>query len=897
MRRTWSRLRAALRRVWDGGAADAELSEELRAFVELDTESKMRSGLTPQDARRAALIELGGAEHVKERVRDDRTGAGLESIFRDIRYAVRSLGHARTFSFSVIASLSLGLAAAIVAFAFINGALLRPFPGVRDQSRLVTLGVLENTPLAPRTVRTALADYPEVFRALRDGMASLDDLASYTESRVAVTLTRPHSLQAAFVSPNYFDVLGVQPEAGRTFASEDGRADSAVAIIGHALWTGEFGRDPSVVGRPIQVGRRTFQIIGVAPRGFAGTSQNPVEEGVEVWLPIALADVVGDPFSSGDGLVFLDQRPGERLIRYVGRMRDGVRVERVEAELGVIAPRAAAFADVPVERVAVEVSALSRLDEPDAAQIAAIVLSVPFVVLLIACVNAANLLLVRASRRGQEVALRLALGASRLRLVRQLVIESLVLAMGAALLALPMAWSGLQLLAAFVIPMPLDATVVAGTLVTAFLTALGFGLVPAFRATDQRPSAALGTSPAGSGGTRGQSRGRRALVAGQVALSLGLLATGFQLTSALESLAEPPGTDPDRLLLASFDLAPLRFSSAEIDAFYAALLDRASRLPGVEAAGLSSRNLARSWAFDPANAIRVDPGNGPMRRMAVSGSAGGDYFKAVGVDLIHGREFVAADRRDIPAVAIVTERLASQLFGEAALGRSLHVSTPFRGAAEADVRIVGIVKSPVARSGDEVPAIFFPSPFPSPIQHGTARTLHIRPDGPSAALAPAIRDLVAQLDPQVPVLELATLDQTIRGDMVLERTLARAAALLGIVALLLASIGLYGVTSYSVAMRGREIAVRMAMGARASLVVVMVVRQALAVAAIGSAVGGLVAIAAGLLIQTQVFGVAGVDVAALGGSAVLLAAAMLLASLLPAWWAARMDPNVVLREA
>ena len=577
-------------------------------------------------------------------------------------------------------------------------------------------------------------------------------------------------------------------------------------------------------------------------------------------------------------------------------MRDGVRVDRVETELGVIAGRTVLFGDVPVERVRVEVSGLSRLDEVDAVGIAAIILSVPFLVLVIGCVNAANLLLVRASRRSREVALRLALGASRLRLVRQLVIESLVLAIGAALLALPLAWSGLQLLAAFMIPMPLDGTVVAGALVTAFLTALGFGLVPAFQATGQHPSAALGTSPAGSGGTRSQSRGRRALVAGQVALSLGLLATGFQLTSALESLAEPPGTDPDRLLLASFDLAQLRFSSAESDAFYAALLDGASRLPGVEAAGLSSRDLARSWTFDLANAVAVDPGNGPVGGISASGSAGGDYFKVVGLDLLQGREFVAADRREIPGVAIVTKRLASQLFDGAALGRSLHVSTGFRDAPEADLQIVGVVESPVGLSGEEVPAIFFPSPFPSPIQHGTALTLHIRSEGPAAALAPAIRRLVAQLDPQVPILKIATLDQTIRADILLQRMLARAAALLGIVALLLASIGLYGVTSYSVATRAREIAVRMALGARTDQVVAMVLRQALAVAMIGSVLGGLAAIVAGLLIQAEVFGVAGIDVATLSGSAALLAVAMLLASILPARRAARLDPYAVLRE-
>ena len=902
MRRAWYRLQVMRRRLLDGGAGDAELSEKLRAFVEHDADSKIRSGMTPADARRAALIELGGAEQVKERVRDARAGARWESIFRDVRYGVRSLGQARRFSLSVIGSLSMGLAVTIVAFAFINGALLRPFPGIRDQHRLVTLGVLEVTPIGPRLPLIALADYPDVFRALRERMTSLEDLASYTESGVAVALPRARSLHAAFVSPNYFDVLGIRPVAGRAFTLEDGGAESAVAIIGHALWTGEFGRDPSVVGRPIEVGRQTFQIIGVAPPGFAGTSQNPVEAGVELWLPISVADRVGDPRSSGrDNIVFLDDQPGKRLIQYVGRMRDDVRADRVESELGLVARPIAAFGDVPAERVGVEVSGLSRLDGTDgldAVQLAATVLSVPFLVLVIACVNVANLLLVRASRRRREMAVRLALGASRLRVVQQLVIESLVLAISAAVVALPLAWAGLQGVAAFMmIPTPLDGTVVAGALAAAFMTALGFGLLPALRATGQHPSAALGTSsPAGSGGTRAESRGRWALVAGQVALSLALLASAFQLTSALESLARPPGTDPDRVLLASFDLAQLRFSSAESDAFYAALLDGASRLPGVEATGVSSRSLASSWTFDPANLVILDAGDGPVGGLTVSGSAGGDYFKVLGLDLLQGREFVAADQRDIPEVAIVTTRLASRIFKDAALGRSLRVSTGFRGAVKADIRIVGVVESPVRFSGEEVPAIFFPSPFPSPIQHGAARTLHVRSAGTADALAPAIRDLVARLDPQTPIQELATLDQKIRADLLLERALASVAALLGIVALLLASGGLYGVTSYSVAMRGREIAVRMALGARADLVIAMVLRRALAVAAIGSVLGGLVAIVAGLLIQAEVFGVAGVDLATLGGSAGLLAAAMLLASLLPARRAARLDPMAVLRQ-
>lgn len=453
MRRLWFRLRAAFGRLLGPGAGDAELSDEVRSFVEHDTDARIRSGMTAEDARRATLVELGGVEQVKERVREDRSGAFWESLARDVRYAMRSLGQARGFSFSVIGSLSLGFGATILAFAIVNGAFLRPFPGVRDQHRLVEIGILTNTPFGWRLRPTASADYPDVVRAFDEGMPSLEGLASFIEASVAATLPQPRSLQAAFVSPNYFDVLGVQPEIGRTFAREEGRLESAsVAVVSRALWIREFGGDPSVIGQSFRAGGQTFAVIGVAPPGFAGTTQNPIETGVDLWLPIVFTDRVAvDDAIGREG--FRTAGPGERPIRYVGRMRDGVRADRVETELAVVAAGIVASIGSseagPAEPARVQVSGLARLDWSDAAPVAALILAAPLLVLLIACVNAANLFLVRASRRGREVAVRLALGASRTRLVRQLAIESLILAVVAGGVALGLVWSGLGWVAAY----------------------------------------------------------------------------------------------------------------------------------------------------------------------------------------------------------------------------------------------------------------------------------------------------------------------------------------------------------------------------------------------------------------------------------------------------------------
>ena len=551
------RLRQSLMRVFSFlrvRKAEDELDREVRAHLALLADDYENRGMSPAEARTAARRALGGVEQTKELHRDQRGFPLLNSVWQDLRYAGRTLSQAPGFSLSVIASLSIGMAAVVAAFAFINGVMFHPYPGIDERDRLVEVRVLGGTGFPGgwfRRTETAMSDYPENYRILGDGLRSLENLASYVAGDVSAILPQPTVLRSALVSANYFDALGVGPEIGRFFVPEEDELTNAyVAVIGHNLWVREFGGDPGAIGRLIQVADQNVEIVGVAPEGFAGVGSGIGRRGTEIWLPIPLTELVlKNVPSEAPGW-----EPGDRYIQYLGRMKDGVEVPLVQAELDVVAPQTTTirFRQGPVMG---EASILSMVDPSQAANLTALILPVPILVLVIGCINAANLLLARASRRNREMAIRLAVGASRWRLIRQLIVESLVLALGAAAVALPLAWWGLQFATPFLlVPMPLDAPVLAAALGTAVVTAIVFGLMPALRATTHRPAAQLGASHAGIGPAPGQSRGRMGLVAVQVALSLGLLATGTQLVSAIEAVGNAAGTDSDRLLMVSFDL-------------------------------------------------------------------------------------------------------------------------------------------------------------------------------------------------------------------------------------------------------------------------------------------------------------------------------------------------------
>lgn len=813
----------------------------------------------------------------------------MRGVWQDVRHACRTLGHAPRFTAWVVGSLAIGMAVTIAALALLNASLILPFPHVADQKRLVRVSVSRNCGRPDCWTRmTSTPDY----LALGEGLTGLRGLAAYTQGEVPA-LPAARSLRSIFASANYFDVLGAQPAAGRTFGTADADAHAAVAVISHAAWTREFGGDPSALGRSIRVANTFVQIVGVAPPSFIGVDRvRPGDRPPDLWLPLWLADAVLP-------LTAAERRLQERDTYFVGRLIDGWEAPQLQAEALVVAQRLAAVRG-QASGGAAEVHRVWMVKPEHWHFGVMIVMPIPILVLAIACLNAANLMLARGSERQREMAIRLAIGAARGRLIRQLLIESGVLASLATALALPVAWSALQLAdSPLHLPIPIDGTVLAATILAAAATTIVFGLAPAVRVSAQQPSSTLGAGGARRDAVPRQSRMRRALVIAQVALSVGLLATAWQLVSTVRLQAVSGGTPADRLLIARFDLRPLALRAGEVEAFYRDVLSAAARLTEVEAAGVARHSSV--WTFGrgaaPASVVAWLPGDGPEHgRVTIGGYAGGDLFGAVGLPLVAGRGFTEADRQTRPQVAIVNRSFA-QMVGGAVVGSTVRVAPRGRVLESGiDVRVVGIIEPAVepryTPEGSPAPKLY----LPSPIEPEPALALYVRTRGKATTTAEPVRELVSRIAPHVPILELGSLEELNERSYGQQLWLARAAAVLGIIGLLLATAGLYGVSSYVVAMRSREIAIRMAVGAGPRTILRMVLGQSMRVAAIGLIVGGAAALVASRVIQSEYHGIQGIDATAFGGAAALFAAAMLLASAVPAVRASRVDPVQNLKD-
>jgi putative ABC transport system permease protein len=823
-------------------------------------------------------------------------------LTQDVRFALRTLIASPGFALTVVASLGLGIAVNTTTFSLMNAAIFWPFPGISDQHRLVQIALRD----CGRHCFSGPSSYQD-YLALREGVSGLEGLAAKTSADLAVMIEgEPLSLRGAFVSGNYFDVLGVRPALGRGFGPEhDQPANAFVAVIADSLWRREFHSDPAALGRFIDLPGGSARIVGVAPKYFVGAAKSDLLGGrpgsgtsgrLEIWLPLPLADVVSR--AEATEAWGLSVRPvAGRYFHYVGRLREGTDAALIHTQASVVAARISAARRDSRSTTDAEVTEVGLIEARHIAGFVGLFLTVPLVVLAIACLNAANLLLARATRRSGEIAIRLALGATRWQIVRQLLTESLLLSLAAAGGAMILSSWGLQIGTSYLgFPLPLDYRVLMYTLLAAVASAVAFGLVPALRAARGHSAGALIAARSG-GETLRQSRVRRALVVAQVALSLGLLATGTQLVSSVRSLVSVAGTEPDRLLLASFDLSHLKFERPATEAFYKQLLDRVSTLPQAQAAGLARSTTFWTWGMGMRSAVVVWlPDDEPRKgTLYLGGYAGGELFRAAGLNLLQGRAFTQDEAGARPAVAVVNRPFADKVFAGAAVGRHVRVAARGQGhSASLEVRIVGVVEPTVEPmySRDPVPAIY----LPASLEDEPALTLYVRSNGPMQALVPALRDAVGQIDARVPFTEIATLqelnDRRLRPDTLM----TQGVSLLGILALVLATAGLYGVISYMVALRTREIGVRLALGAEPRGVLAMVLRQAMTLALVGTAIGAGAAAIATRVAQSELRGAERFDPLAFVGSIALLLVAMLAGSALPARRAARVDPMVALRH-
>jgi predicted permease len=820
----------------------------------------------------------------------------FRGLGEDVKYAVRSLVKSPAFALSVAGSLSLGIAAMVAPFTFLNALFFRSFPGVYEQHKVVKLAL---TRTCGRPDCLVYSSTLEDYRTLREGMTTLTGLAAQASDSIAVTIDgRAHSLRAAAVSDNYFESLGVRPALGRAFmpGRDDADADHTV-VIADTLWRREFGASPDVLGMTVSLGDAGgARIVGVAPPGFVGISRGDVGmlgPGIELWIPLSRGLRVLPPERPPQGAMPED----ERYFIYSGRLREGTTEADAQSQATLVAARIQATRPQERAGAAVTVSPVTWFSGPRMAFIGAVLL-VPLLVLAIGCLNATNMLLARGTQRAREMAVRLALGATRWRIVRPLLVESVFLALIATFAALPIVWWAISVIESYVaLPMPVDWRVAAFAGGMAFMSAVASSVGPALRLSATRPGAALGSSRSGDE-SPSRARTRRIQVIAQIAASLALLATGAQLISFLPAQAQSAGTPPDRLLMASFDVGQLRMSRAEGEMFYKRLLERVSALPEADGAGLARKTAL--WTFGrgkgPSGIGVWRLADGPRDGVVgIGGYAGGELFRAAGLRVIQGRAFTREDDGARPRVAILNRPLADRLFGGHALGRTIRVAPTRRPVTEAiEVTVVGVVEPSLEPSNSRQPVagVFLPVSLGEEPQ----LTLYVRAKGSPLALADGIRRAVSAIDSRVPPIEIRTLADVSGDRQFPERLVAQSVSLLGVIGLLLATAGIYGVMSYFVSFRSREIGVRLALGADPASVLRMTMGEAMRLAVWGAIIGGAAALVASKIVQAGMFGVKGLDLPYLAGSFLLLGTAMLIASAVPAYRASRVDPISVLRQ-
>ena len=803
----------------------------------------------------------------------------MDHLKQDLHYAVRRLFKAPGFTIVAVLTLALGIGANSAIFSVVNGVLLKPLP-YPESERLV--GVYHVTE-GQRVVMSG-PNFTDVAR----GATTLENIAAVSTTRMVLTGEgEPERLSVAEVSASLFNVLRVHPEIGRTFnADENTPGRTNVVILSHAVWEQRFGSDRSVIGRRITLDGTPREVIGVMPRGFVYPSDR------QAWLPIEYDEAL------------VSTQRGAWFLGVIARLKPGVTPEQAAAEVETIGRNLAR--QYPDANAEIGMTAFPLLEDMvgDIRQSVLILLGAVGFVLLIACTNVANLLLARAAARGSELAVRTALGAGRGRLVRQLLTESVLLSLCGAAFGLLLAVWGVELLASMKpqgIPrldnIRIDGTVILFTIGVGIITGLLFGLVPAFTAT-RGLSATLKEGGRGAVTSRSGSRVRGALVVAELAIAVMLLAgAGLLMRSFVKLQAVDPGFKPDQALTFELTLPDPRYKEdAQRIGFFDELLPRLRALPGVRSAsavlGLPLSGLNLVISFEVAGRPPVPPAQQPAMQVRV---ATPDYFSAVGIPLKRGRTFTENDRAETTKVVLITEAAARQYFpGEDPIGKTIKLGwgrDPGKPKAGGEVvGIVGDVKD-AGLSEANPPQIYMPlKQWPVSFM-----TVVVKTAVPPASLGDAVRAQVASIDPNLPVSNIRTLDAIVAKSISQQRFYMLLLTIFASVALLLAAIGIFGVLSYAVSQRTREIGIRMALGAPGATVIGLIVRQAMLLVAAGVVAGTAAALFLSQTMTKMLFHIEPTDPATFASVAGVLVAVALFASYLPARRATRVDPIVALR--
>jgi predicted permease len=885
---------------------ERRLDSEIRFHIDRMAQDYVSRGMAPQEARRRARIEFGGTEQIKEECRDIRSLRWLRDAAADLRYTARTLRKSPGFTAAALLCLALGIGANTAVFTLLDAALLRALP-VDDPQRLA---LIESANEDGQSIDAF--SYPQYVylheHARAMGVMAYDNIRLNLSSGAIADAP-----SGELVSDNYFQLLGVPPALGRMLAP----GDENVAVISHRFWKSRFGGDPETVGRTANLNGVAFTIVGVTPARFFGAEAGSAPD---VYIPLAMCDRL---HAGAPRLPMINNF----WLSLMGRLRPSVTLQQAGAEAELLYHQSASepTRGLPAGHPLVEYFRRMHVSLASGGKGAGgiraqfgkpltVLMAVVALVLLIACANLAGLLLARATARRREIAVRLALGASRGRLVRQLLTEGLALAVaGGALGLLVASWSATALvkfLDGTTLDVALDLRVLGFAFGASVITGLLFGAAPAMRAARQSVAAPLKGEPALAARGRGFEL-RNLLVSAQVALSLTLMVGAGLFIRTLGDLKNiDPGFHAERVLLVSFDPGLSRYTEQRARDFYARLMERVAAMPGVETVSMADQPLLAGAMFEGvvvegAVTPPIESTGGKTAGVTVAAikTVTPRFFETMGIPLRLGRDFSDRDLPGATKVAIVNERFVHQFFGgRNPIGKRIGV-----GDKILDLEVAGVIADTKYRSLRGKPPATVYLPFDQDDRKGQpgsmARTLQVRTQvgshvGNSADpenLAALIEQQARALDRNLPVSKVSTFARIIDSQLVRERLIATLSGFFGALAMLLACVGLYGVMAYNVQRRTCEIGIRMALGATGSAVTRMVLRHSLAMVMAGVAVGLPLALWLSKLVKSLLFGVEPGDAATLAAATLLLAVVAALAAYLPARRAARIDPTVALR--